>query len=76
MMRDMSGKIKHFKRVVYVASFIARKNIQRGSKAVKLVTVSILMLTFFLTHHHQDINCVKRKNVKKVEIPGANQQVC
>lgn len=46
MMRDMTEKIKHFKRVVYVASFIARKNIQRGSKAVKLVTVSILMLTF------------------------------
>lgn len=34
------------KRVMRVAFFIALKNIQRGSLAVKMVTVSILLLTF------------------------------
>lgn len=33
-------------RVVRVALFIARKNIQRGSLAVKVVTITILLLTF------------------------------
>lgn len=33
-------------RVIRVALFIALKNIQRGSLAVKLVTISILLLTF------------------------------
>jgi len=42
----MTTKPQHIKRVVRVALFIALKNIQRGSLAVKMVTVSILLLTF------------------------------
>lgn len=42
----MVVKIGHFKRILQVAFFIAIKNIQRGSIAVKLVTVFILLLTF------------------------------
>lgn len=42
----MAPKIEHFKRVIRVAFFIALKNIQRGSLAVKVVTISILLLTF------------------------------
>lgn len=42
----MIAQISHFKRVMLVAFFIALKNIQRGSIAVKLVTVFILLLTF------------------------------
>ena len=42
----MATRPQHIKRVVRVALFIALKNIQRGSLAVKMVTVSILLLTF------------------------------
>lgn len=43
---DMTEKIFTMGRVLRVALFIARKNIQRGSLAVKAVTVIILLLTF------------------------------
>lgn len=42
----MTAKFQRIKRIARVALFIALKNIQRGSLAVKIVTVSILMLTF------------------------------
>jgi len=42
----MTTRTQHIERVVRVAFFIALKNIQRGSLAVKIVTVSILLLTF------------------------------
>ncbi|HBH71553.1 MAG: hypothetical protein UU88_C0016G0003 [Parcubacteria group bacterium GW2011_GWC1_42_11] len=42
----MTTKTQHIKRVIQVAFFIALKNIQRGSLAVKIVTISILLLTF------------------------------
>lgn len=42
----MNAKIQRIKRITIVAFFIALKNIQRGSIAVKIVTVSILLLTF------------------------------
>ncbi len=42
----MQIKKQKIKSVVKVAFFIALKNIQRGSIAVKIVTVSILLLTF------------------------------
>lgn len=42
----MQIKKHRIKSIVKVAFFIALKNIQRGSMAVKIVTVSILLLTF------------------------------
>ena len=38
--------ISRLMRIMNVAFFIARKSVQRGSRAVKIVTVFILMLTF------------------------------
>lgn len=46
MINHMVKKISAMGRVLRVALFIARKNIQRGSLAVKAVTVVILLLTF------------------------------
>lgn len=45
-MKYVTRKLFEAGRVVCVALFIARKNIKRGSLAVKAVTVTILLLTF------------------------------
>lgn len=43
---EIRKKINRLKKILYVAFFIAAKNIQRGSLMVRFVIVSILMLTF------------------------------